>query len=185
MGPSTPIIILLLLTLSINLNGLSIRKRIVGGRTATQNQFIYQVSIQTPQFHQHACGGAIIHENWILTAAHCVREIADKPESAVVHVGANELIGGNAFHYNISHIFIHPNLTEKWARRITNDIALIRTTAPIQFIPNQIEPVKLPKNSLPNAGGIEVIISGWGSIKVSSNKKRKTKIPINRIPFEI
>lgn len=45
--------------------------RIVGGYTAEEGQFPYMASLRLPQ-NFHTCGGSILDEYWILTAAHCV-----------------------------------------------------------------------------------------------------------------
>ena len=46
--------------------------RIWGGRNATKDAYPYQVSIQYKGIHD--CGGSIISEEWILTAAHCLQK---------------------------------------------------------------------------------------------------------------
>lgn len=47
-----------------------IEGRIVGGEATTIDQIPYQVSLSNRGF-SHFCGGSIISEEWILTAAHC------------------------------------------------------------------------------------------------------------------
>lgn len=44
--------------------------RIVGGSQAATGQFPYQVSVRVGG--KHSCGGALISQSFIVTAAHCV-----------------------------------------------------------------------------------------------------------------
>ncbi|KAJ8889046.1 hypothetical protein PR048_008540 [Dryococelus australis] len=53
----------------------SIQSRIVGGEEVTQHAFPYQVALFLPvQGGTSFCGGSVINQEWILTAAHCVDE---------------------------------------------------------------------------------------------------------------
>lgn len=47
--------------------------RIVGGIELDISDAPYQVSLQRGQ--QHFCGGSVINNNWVLTAAHCTEYV--------------------------------------------------------------------------------------------------------------
>ena len=63
----------LIFTLTIISDAQQISNRIVGGQTAFQGQFPYQVSwcVGDLLYCQIFCGGSIYDENTIITAAHC------------------------------------------------------------------------------------------------------------------
>lgn len=44
--------------------------RVVGGRDAPEGAHPYQVSLR--RGNSHYCGGVILNNRWVITAAHCV-----------------------------------------------------------------------------------------------------------------
>lgn len=133
--------------------------RVVGGQTAEPNQFPYQVSLRSKETTRHFCGGSIIRENWILSAAHCL--ISRQPEEIFIVVGAH-LRTEETDVYDAIEIIVHENYSRY---TLQNDISLARTTTDIVFSPT-VQPVSIGDGSYINAG-LTARASGWGAIRVS------------------
>lgn len=142
---------------SIHPLGLSDDTRIVNGANATTGQFPHQVSLRHKG--RHFCGGSIITDRWILTAAHCTKG-RDADEFVAV-VGALLLSEGGVEHeLSVNHP--HPSYS-----RDGDDIALIQTKEAIVF-DEVTKPIALPTAN--TDGGLEAIISGWGVVRANDRE---------------
>ena len=105
--------------------------RIVGGEEAARYSWSMIVSIQTRSTSQHFCGGSILDNSHILTAAHCVDyETAD---AISIAAGIFSLSENGATVRNVDAIHIHPNWSS-FSRERRNDIAILHLSTPLNFV---------------------------------------------------
>ncbi|XP_024866389.1 transmembrane protease serine 2 [Kryptolebias marmoratus] len=130
--------------------------RIVGGTEAVNGAWPWQVSLQISK--QHMCGGSIISQNWILSAAHCFQKYSN-PVIWRVYYGDVRL--SQMTHYkDIQRIIIHENFHSETN---DNDIALLKLKTPLSFT-SRVLPVCLPNASVNISAGSQAWITGWGAL---------------------
>jgi secreted trypsin-like serine protease len=133
---------------------------IVGGEAARANEFPWQASIRRKATNSHFCGGSIINDRWIVTAAHCMS--GETPAIVSVVIGdhtRNDNSNTVRRTLDVSAIFSHPNYN---SRTLVNDIALIKVTAPIVFN-GDIQPICGPEQS-DQFVHRKTFCSGWGTL---------------------
>lgn len=130
-------------------------EKIVGGQYAEEHQFPYQIAL----FHlgNFRCGGSIIDEQWVLTAAHCVLDGSQKlpPSTLLVYAGSSNLEGeGNYF--KVEDTFAH-----ELYGAFQNDIALIKLKQKVHF-DESMQKIELCSEELQESDA--VVISGFGRV---------------------
>uniref|UniRef100_A0A336KE49 CSON008302 protein n=1 Tax=Culicoides sonorensis TaxID=179676 RepID=A0A336KE49_CULSO len=124
--------------------------RIVGGEDAPDGVAPYQVSIQLKFNKQHSCGGAIISDRWILTAAHCLDFTSSDNLTN---------LKGNGSYVDIEKTIWH----EFWNKpQFANDIGLIKLSEALTFNEN-VQPIEFSYEYVPN-NAQPIVLTGWGRI---------------------
>ncbi|XP_061398825.1 serine protease SP24D-like [Musca vetustissima] len=127
--------------------------RIVGGAVARDGQFPYQVSVRWGG--AHVCGGSIISETFVVTAAHCLT--MGTPEQNV-RAGSRFIFYGGQVR-QAAETYVHADYKD-----FDNDIGLIQLSEPLLFN-TRVNAVPLATHEPPS--GVPVVTSGWG--RTSSN----------------
>lgn len=100
--------------------------RIIGGENAVDYSWPMMVSIRWPMEDIHWCGGTILSNSFILTAAHCLYGYeSNPPEHLTISVGLTSLVDARQIRHTADRIYIHPNYTGSEEDH-RHDIALIR-----------------------------------------------------------
>ncbi len=138
---------------------------IVGGTPAEPGEFPWQVALLDPEGYQF-CGGSLIGDEWVLTAAHCVENslVGDfLPADIQVLVGSVNLIDltqGQVV--PVSMIMQHP----AWKSNVeTTDIALLRLAQKVDISDPHVGTIPLVSAAEADEltrPGIRAIATGWG-----------------------
>ncbi|XP_023240864.1 transmembrane protease serine 9-like [Centruroides sculpturatus] len=133
--------------------------RIIGGQDTYDGEHPWMVSLR--KTGEHFCGGAIIHSQWVLTAAHCVGTSLNT--AIFARIGEYKLRKKEShpsFDILVKQVIIHENfMTPNF---YNNDIALLKLSKNITFDKYAI-PICLPM--MDDYTGRKAIILGWGLLK--------------------
>jgi secreted trypsin-like serine protease len=128
-----------------------IDSKIVGGVSVTKHVWNWVVSIRVR--NRHRCGGSIVSNSWILTAAHCF-SIVNSLGVNIVQINASDITvhAGSIYQYEesqlrkVTDIILHPKFDE--LNKYTNDIAVLKLLSPFDMTDLTLAQICLPRMTL-------------------------------------
>eukprot|EP01091_Cochliopodium_minus_P014547 TRINITY_DN4958_c0_g1_i1.p1 TRINITY_DN4958_c0_g1~~TRINITY_DN4958_c0_g1_i1.p1 ORF type:complete len:458 (-),score=108.83 TRINITY_DN4958_c0_g1_i1:28-1401(-) len=146
-------------------------ERVVGGANASPGQFPFQVAIYNLQ-ESTLCGGSIIASQYILTAAHCVRDISsgskneDTDPSRLQVISTNDISQSSNTDQTRSGatLYIHSTYSfdVTFLRRV--DMAIIKVNTPFNFGSGTTAGIiSFNADVSDEAAGQTAIVSGFGT----------------------
>ncbi|KAG7334873.1 hypothetical protein KOW79_001469 [Hemibagrus wyckioides] len=135
-----------------------VETKIVGGEDASPGSWPWQVSIQVRGSHH--CGGSLITEKWVLSAAHCFQRFAASDITVYLGMGSMEGTNPNKQERSASNIIIHEEYNNATK---DNDIALVQLSSAVTLT-SYVMMVCLAKRNSVFPGGTNAWVTGWGNI---------------------
>jgi hypothetical protein len=131
---------------------------IIGGREAQPGAYPWQVALiarfQPNTYQGQFCGGSLIAEDWVLTAAHCIE--GAEVSMIDVLVGAHRL-SDSGVRIASAQIIPHPDYDPT---QLDNDLALIRLSTPVTYTPISLYETISGTSELDY---LRATVIGWGA----------------------
>lgn len=139
--------------------------RIIGGEATTPGDFPWMTSLQ--EGGQHFCGGSVIAQQWVLTAAHCVEDQnPNSPNGLSVRMNFNDLQNASQGESHVvEQVVVHPDYTDGQAA----DIALLKLVTPVS---DAVPVIALADAQVMAASGMpgdNATVTGWGNTSNTSD----------------
>ncbi|XP_057705287.1 coagulation factor IXa [Corythoichthys intestinalis] len=155
------------------------RQRIVGGVEVEKGEIPWQAALVRTSDGKVFCGGSILNERWVVTAAHCLNL-----DPFYVRLGEHNVTLDEGTEQNIivSQQYIYP-LYDRSVSEYDHDIALLRLQRPVNFS-EYVRPICVGPTDFTEAlvkRASPATVSGWGQtlyLGLTANTLLKLAAPI-------
>ncbi|HEV7648081.1 MAG TPA: serine protease [Actinophytocola sp.] len=147
-------------------------EEIVGGNRASIADHSYVVFLTTADGFQY-CGGTLVDDDKVVTAAHCA--IGRKPADVMVVGGREDKESDAGTTSAVSEIWVHPDFADV---RTGADVAVLTLEQPMRY--ETIDPAGKDDTDLYEPGVVATIL-GWGRVAADGDASRfllKADVPL-------
>ncbi|XP_042556802.1 chymotrypsinogen B-like [Dipodomys spectabilis] len=141
--------------------------RVVNGEDAVPGSWPWQVSLQYEDSF-HFCGGALISEEWVVTAAHCGVMPGDKVVAGAFNLDSDE---EDVQVLDVAEVISKPG--KVYSNPVHNDIALLKLATPARFT-DTVSAVCLACDEADFPPGTPCVITGWGQTQYNNHQRAST-----------
>nr|XP_037291013.1 prothrombin-like [Rhipicephalus microplus] len=143
--------------------------KIVGGEDTVKGAHPWQVMLWSPSLERAFCGGTLLNDLWVLSAAHCFQHELVQLEEVQVRLGKHDRLEAEPEEVTtkITDIYFHPKFN---ASTYDNDIALLLLADRVKFT-DYIQPACLgdraaiERNEFNSTDGVRKgKVTGWGQL---------------------
>uniref|UniRef100_A0A482Z7J7 limulus clotting factor C n=1 Tax=Hickmania troglodytes TaxID=489260 RepID=A0A482Z7J7_9ARAC len=154
----------------------SVGTRVVGGQDAVRGRFPYATGLmfrtygaqpRRMELDQTFCGGTLITDRHILTAAHCVH--GKSPWDLSLNVGDYDIATRNEtpnVFREVTAFVKHPDYA---AAAFRNDIAVVQMDRPVDWN-SGIKAASIAGRDVPLSPGTKVTVYGWGRLQYGGGR---------------
>jgi secreted trypsin-like serine protease len=169
--------------------GHALEGQIIGGAEAAPGAWPWQASLSVASldpYAGHFCGGTLIEQRWVLTAAHCLVAPASgqviTPTALRVTLGTHDLQAGDGVALGVEEIVIDPDFD---GATFANDIALLRLDRAADCVAcTPVDLLSAVQEESLAAPGMLATVTGWGDTDMAQDaasfpaRLRQVEVPL-------
>lgn len=131
--------------------------KIVGGESTTIEAHPWQISLR--ENGHHICGGSLVADNWVMTAAHCVADASSSRAISILAGSTSIRSYYNSQVHQVERILMHAQYDNN--NNDGYDIAMIKLSTSVDLTSTKTRKVCLPSPG-ETFDGQTCVASGWG-----------------------